>query len=125
VIVEYLDLEDLLHLCTDLGDLIVRDIGLLDAAAQRPQTSLYGQDAYPGLFEKAAVLFESLARNHALIDGNKRIAWLATFVFLELNGVALDAPEDDAYDLVISVSTGATEYSEAARSLRSWSSPIE
>jgi death-on-curing protein len=120
VTVEYLRLEDLLQLAADLGDLVVRDLGLLEAAAQRPQTTLYRHEAYPAVHEKAAVLLESLARNHALVDGNKRIAWLATVVFFEVNGLSLDAPDDDAYDLVIAVSTGATDYRSAARSLVSW-----
>ncbi|HQJ34387.1 MAG TPA: Fic family protein, partial [Rhodoglobus sp.] len=79
--VEFLTLEDLLALAADLGVPAVRDLGLLDAAAKRPQTSLYGRDAYTGIHEKAAVLLESLTRNHALIDGNKRLGWLATYVF--------------------------------------------
>jgi len=120
VTVEYLHLEDLLQLASDLGDLVVRDVGLLEAAAQRPQTTLYGQEAYPDVFERAAVLLESLTRNHALIDGNKRIGWLAAVVFLDLNGCVLNAPDNDAYDLVISVSTGALDYSEVARILDGW-----
>jgi len=121
VTVEYLRLEDLLQLASDLGDLVVRDLGLLEAAVQRPQTTLYGQEAYPGIPEKAAVLLESLTRNHALVDGNKRLAWLATVVFFELNGLSIDAPDDEAYELVIAVSTGATDYRDAARSLGRWS----
>lgn len=118
--VDYLGLEDLLQLCADLGDLTVRDLGLLEAAAQRPQTSLYGDEAYPSLHEKAAVLLESLARNHALVDGNKRIAWLATVVFYSLDDETLDAPDDEAYELVIAVSTGSIDYREAARALAAW-----
>jgi death-on-curing protein len=120
VTVEYLQLEDLLELAADLGELEVRDLGLLEAAAQRPQTTLYGQEAYPTIPEKAAVLLESLTRNHALVDGNKRIGWLAAVVFLDLNGITLETPDDDAYDLVIAVSTGALSYSEAARRLGPW-----
>jgi death-on-curing protein len=120
VTVEYLHLEDLLQLAADLGELVVRDLGLLEAAAQRPQTTLYGQEAYPTIAEKAAVLLESLTRNHALVDGNKRIGWLAAVVLLDLNGITLEAPDDDAYDLVIAVSTGALSYSEAARRLGPW-----
>ncbi|MEO6117387.1 MAG: type II toxin-antitoxin system death-on-curing family toxin [Pseudolysinimonas sp.] len=118
--VEYLALEDLLQLAADLGPLVVRDLGLLDAAVQRPQTTLYGQEAYSGLHEKAAVLLESLSRNHALADGNKRLGWLATFVFYELNDIQLDAPDDAAYELVIGVSTGEVDYSEASRRLARW-----
>lgn len=118
--VEFLTLEDLLALAADLGVPAVRDLGLLDAAAKRPQTSLYGRDAYPGIHEKAAVLLESLTRNHALIDGNKRLGWLATYVFYALNDIRLDAPDDAAYDLVIAVSTGALDYNESATRLQGW-----
>ena len=122
--VEYLHLEDLLQLAADLGDLVVRDLGLLEAAAQRPQTTLYGQEAYPGIPEKAAVLLESLTRNRALVDGNKRIGWLAVAVFLRLNGLTLDAPDDEAYDLVIAVSTGALDHGAVSRHLERWISDV-
>ena len=118
--VEFLTLEDLLALAADLGVPAVRDLGLLDAAAKRPQTSLYGRDAYTGIHEKAAVLLESLTRNHALIDGNKRLGWLATYVFYALNSVQLEAPDDAAYDLVIAVSTGSLDYNESATRLQGW-----
>ena len=120
--VEYLRLEDLLQLAADLGDLVVRDLGLLEAAAQRPQTTLYGREAYPTIHQKAAVLLESLARNHALVDGNKRISWLAVVVFYDVNALALDAPDDDAYALIIAVSTGEIDYQRAAESLSGWCS---
>jgi death-on-curing protein len=124
VIVEYLTLDDLLALTVDLGVPKVRDLGLLDSAAHRPKSSLMGQDAYSTLDEKVAVLLESIARNHPLIDGNKRLAWMATFVFYGLNGVDLDAPEDDAYDLVIAVSTGVADYRAAAGVLGGWTRPV-
>ncbi|WP_328604170.1 type II toxin-antitoxin system death-on-curing family toxin [Amycolatopsis sp. NBC_00345] len=117
---EYLTLDDLLALAADLGVSRIRDLGLLDAAAHRPQSSLMGQDAYPTLDEKAAVLLESIVRNHPLIDGNKRLGWMATFVFYGLNDVDLDAPEDDAYELVIAVATGSTDYGEVAERLSGW-----
>lgn len=121
--VEYLTLDDLLALADDLGVSKVRDLGLLDSAAHRPKSSLMGQDAYPLLHEKAAVLLESVVRNHPLIDGNKRLGWMAVFVFYGLNGFELDAPEDDAYDLVIAVSTGSVAYAEAADRLAPWVRP--
>jgi death-on-curing protein len=88
--VEYLDLDDLLDLARALlGDPApVRDMGLLGSAAARPQTTAFGEDAYPDLLTKAAALLQSIVNNHALVDGNKRLGWLATAVFLELNGVA-------------------------------------
>jgi death-on-curing protein len=88
------------------GPVEVRDIGLLDAAVHRPRASVLGQDAYPDLMTKAAALLHSLARNHPLVDGNKRLAWLATYVFCAKNGVELDPSDDDAYALVMSVAVG-------------------
>jgi death-on-curing protein len=123
VTVEYLTLEDLLALADDLGVPKVRDLGLLDSAAHRPRSSLMGQDAYGSLHEKAAVLLESVVRNHPLIDGNKRLGWMAAFVFYGLNGIDLDAPEDDAYDLVIALATGGIGYPEAASRLEKWTRP--
>ena len=88
-LVEYLDLDDLLLIGRDAvgGEVVVRDYGLLESALARPQTTVFGADAYPDLPTKAAALLHSLARNHALVDGNKRLAWLATYVFLDINGL--------------------------------------
>ena len=116
----YLSLEDLLALTRDLGVGSVRDIGLLDAAAHRPQTALYGQSAYPDLDTKAAVLLDSVVRNHALVDGNKRLGWLATVVFYGLNDVTLDAPDDDVYELVMALARSETTVEDIAVALRSW-----
>jgi death-on-curing protein len=88
------------------GPVDVRDIGLLDAAVHRPRASVLGQDAYPALLDKAAALLHSLASNHPLVDGNKRLAWLATYVFCAKNGVELDPDDDAAYDLVIAIASG-------------------
>lgn len=118
--IEYLTLEDVLALIEDLGVGPIRDIGLLDSAVHRPQVTVYGTDAYPDLDQKAAVLLESLVRNHALIDGNNRIGWLATVVFYGLNNIELEAPDDDAYDLVIAIASGATTYQDAAFNLAKW-----
>jgi death on curing protein len=99
----------------------VRDIGLLDAAIHRPRASVLGRDAYPYLLTKAAALMHSLARNHPLADGNKRLAWLATYVFLAKNGVVLDPPDDEAYDLVVAVAAGQIDdVSEIAPRLARW-----
>lgn len=116
----YLTLEDLLQLVADLRVGPIRDLGLLDSAAHRPTTSLYGHEAYPSLDDKTAVLLESLVRNHALVDGNKRMGWLAVVVFYGLNDVDLDAPDDDAFDLVVGMAAGEIEAAEAATRLRRW-----
>ena len=92
------------------GPVEVRDIGLLESAVHRPRASVLGQDAYPDLFAKAAELLHSLAGNHPLVDGNKRLAWLATYVFLAKNGTLLDADDAAAaYDFVIAVADGSLD----------------
>ena len=93
------------------GPVHVRDIGLLDAAVHRPRASVLGQDAYPDVMTKAAALLHSLVRNHPLVDGNKRLAWLATYVFLAKNGLELDPPDDDAYELVVAVTPASSRTS--------------
>ena len=104
--VEFLDTGDLIELARRLlGDPPpVRDIGLLAAAAARPQASAFGSDAYPDIWVKAAALLQSVVNSHALIDGNRRLGWLATAVFLELNGASVTAAlNDDVYELVMRV----------------------
>ena len=99
---EYLETEDLLLLATMLlGDPPpIRDLGLLGSAAARPQTTVFGTDAYADVWAKAAALLQSIVKNHPLVDGNKRLGWLATAVFLELNGVAVaGASNDDVYEV--------------------------
>ncbi|HEX5493454.1 MAG TPA: type II toxin-antitoxin system death-on-curing family toxin [Mycobacteriales bacterium] len=87
------------------GPVRVRDLGLLDAAVNRPRASVFGQDAYPDLLTKAAALLHSLVSNHPLADGNKRLGWLATYVFCAKNGIELDPDDDDAYALVMAVAS--------------------
>lgn len=118
--IEYLTLEDVLMLVADLGVGPIRDLGLLGSAVHRPQVTVFGQAAYAGIDEQAAALLESLVRNHGLVDGNKRLGWLAVVVFYGLNGVQLEAVDDDAYDLVIAVSSGQMSYQDAARHLFGW-----
>lgn len=115
----YLTLVELVHLAERLGTSDVRDYGLLESALARPQASVFGQDAYPELWQKAAALMESIARNHALIDGNKRLAWYATWVFLHINGHPLDAnfDIDEAERFVLDVCQGALELTEIAEQL--------
>jgi death-on-curing protein len=106
--VEYLDVDDLIELASALlGDPPpIRDIGLLGSAAARPQTTAFGRDAYADLHSKAAALLQSLVNNHALVDGNKRLGWLATAVFLEINGVSTaGVSNDDVYELVMWVAS--------------------
>jgi death-on-curing protein len=122
-VTQYLTVEQALRIARAAvgGPIHVRDVGLLEAAIHRPRTSVFGQDAYPGLFTKAAALLHSQARNHPLVDGNKRLAWLATYVFCAKNGVELDAADEPAYDLVIAVASGSLDdIREIARILESF-----
>lgn len=103
--VEYLTLDDVVSLIRVLKVGPIRDLGLLDAAIARPQSSAFGTDIYGSLELKAAALLQSLVRHHALVDGNKRIAWLATVVFVKINGYVCDLTDDEAFSLVMSVTT--------------------
>jgi len=119
--VEYLDLEDLIDLAIGLlGDPPpIRDVGLLGSAAARPQTTAFGDDAYPDLWTKAAALLQSILKNHALVDGNKRLGWLATATFLEINGIGVTHVANDAvYDFAIAVTVGHEDVEEIAGALR-------
>lgn len=116
--VEYLTLEDLLGLVRRLADGPVRDLGLLDSAVVRPRSSAYGDDAYPTLELKAAALLHSIVMNHALVDGNKRLGWLATTVFLDVNGVHVEFDDDEAFQLVVATAGGTLEVDDIASRLR-------
>ena len=119
--VEFLDLDDVLGLARRLlGDPApLRDVGLLGSAVARPQTSIGGDDAYPTIWLKAAALLQSIVDNHALIDGNKRLGWLATAVFLEINDASVSAASnDDVYDLVMGIAAGASTTEGIAEQLQ-------
>jgi death on curing protein len=107
----YLTLPELLHVAErTLGGVPeVRDIGLLEPALARPQAAAFGSDAYPDLDSKAAALLHSLARNRALVDGNKRLALAGIIAFCGVNGRRLTLTNDQAYDLVIAVADGTLD----------------
>ena len=112
--IRYLDLDDLL-LTVDALHSPVRDLGMLASAAARPHTTVYGVDAYPDLPTKTAALMHSLARNHPLVDGNKRLAWIAGRLFLRLNGTVLNPTQDEAFNTVMALAAGQIEVAELAR----------
>ena len=119
--IEYLDLDDLLSLATALlGDPPpVRDLGLLGAAIARPSASAFGEPAYPDLWSKAAALLHSIVNNHALVDGNKRLGWVACAVFLDLNGIdPTAATNDEVVDLVMRVASEPTDVGDLAQQLQ-------
>ncbi|WP_199034536.1 type II toxin-antitoxin system death-on-curing family toxin [Glycomyces salinus] len=99
----------------------IRDVGLLESAAARPQTRLFGEDAYETLVEKAAALLHSVVSNHPLVDGNKRLGFVAAATFLSINGIELRDPDEvegDAYQLIIEVASGQlTSVDEIGRRL--------
>ncbi|MGW1001510.1 type II toxin-antitoxin system death-on-curing family toxin [Streptomyces sp. NPDC002520] len=101
---------DLAELACGGQEVAVRDLGLLSSAVHRPQSQMFGVEAYTDLFEKAAALLQSLALNHPLVDGNKRMAWMSTVVFLDFNGTEMvGVDQDEAYKLVIEVAAGGLE----------------
>jgi len=110
-VTRHLARAELLDLAERLGRPAVRDHGLLDSALARPRTVVFGEDAYPDVWGKAAALMESLARNHPMVDGNKRLSWYAAWVFLHLNGHALrrDFDVDAAEAFVYAVSQGRSD----------------
>lgn len=123
----FLYLEDVAELgiammAQENQEFLIGDAGLLDSALKRPQASAFGEPAYPTLWAQAAAMMQSLARNHPLVDGNKRLAWAATKLFLRFNGVALRAPSsDDGETFVLDVVTGSLTVAETAERLEAWS----
>jgi death-on-curing protein len=120
-VAHYLSTGDVLVIADEvLDDVALRDFGLLDSAVARPQSSMFGQDAYPDLREKAAALMHSIVANHPFVDGNKRVGLTAALAFLSLNGVATEPlDEDAAYDVTIAVASGELDdVMEIAKQLR-------
>jgi death-on-curing protein len=123
----YLDVDDLLHIAERIlaGPIELRDVGLLEAAAARPRASAFGREAYGSVHEKAAALLHSVVRNHALVDGNKRLGLAALIAFYGLNGLRLTMTNDEAYDIVISIASGAVDdVAGIARRLESMSRKV-
>ncbi|MCI2236965.1 type II toxin-antitoxin system death-on-curing family toxin [Paenibacillus sp. TRM 82003] len=113
--IDHLTTEDLLEIAAGVvEDVQVHDLGLLASAAARPRTTVFGREAYPDLAEKTAALMHSLARNHPLVDGNKRLAWSAARVFCLLNGTDLVMDVDDAEQMVLAVAAGDLDATELA-----------
>lgn len=104
----YLTVEEVLHIAARVlgGEPMVRDVGLIESAVARPQATVFGADAYPGLDDKAAALLHSIVQNHALVDGNKRLGLASLAVFYTVNGFRMTATNDEAYDLVIAIARG-------------------
>jgi death-on-curing protein len=111
----YLRLETLLEIARDLGVPHVRDLGLLESAVRRPQTVVYGSEVYDSLVTKAAALVESLVRNHALVDGNKRLGFISCMLFLHMNGRRLLVDQDEAYNFIVEIASGQSDFAGIVR----------
>ena len=109
----YLDLESFVNQLQRIG-FRVRDLGLLDSALSRPRASLFGQDAYPSIYLKAAALMESIILNHPMIDGNKRSSWFGLNAFLLLNGLVIEADQVEAYEFVLVIATKKIDIESSA-----------
>ena len=108
--IDHLSLDDLLEIATGvLPSVEVRDVGLLAAAASRPRSSAFGAEAYPSFPEKVAALLHSIARNHALVDGNKRLAWSSARVLCLMNGRDLELDVDEAEAMVVGAAAGTLD----------------
>jgi len=119
--VEFLTFEDVVRIAQGvLPEVAIRDAGLIESAVARPQTSVFGDLAYPTLWQQAAALLHSLVRNHPLVDGNKRLAWSSARVFLLMNSVDLEYDINDAEELVLSAARGEIDVESIAQSLASW-----
>ena len=117
--IDYLELADILKLGREIiADFRVREIGLLESAVARPKTYVFGEDAYPTFAQKAAALLHSIARNHALIDGNKRLAWSSARLFCLMNDLDIKMKEDKAYEMVVGVAAGQIEMDELVKILK-------
>jgi len=123
-VTRHLSLEDLLRIAERATGMRpeVREIGLLESGAARPRTTVFGEDAYPTLYLKAAALLHSLVRNHPLVDGNKRLGWAATAVVLGINGARVSRPtNDEVVAFVLSVADGSLDdVKEIAAVLAGW-----
>jgi death-on-curing protein len=98
---QYLAVDDVVAFFAELiGTPVLRNPDGLQSAVARPQQSAFGSDAYPTIFLKAASLLQSLAQNQPFVDGNKRIAWICTKLFLQLHGITMRASESEGLDLM-------------------------
>ncbi|MDX3656959.1 type II toxin-antitoxin system death-on-curing family toxin [Streptomyces sp. ID05-26A] len=120
--ISYLDAGDLLVLATAVtgGDLLVRDIGLLDTAAYRPRATVLGVEAYDTLWLKSSALLDSIVRTRPLVEGNWRLAWVAAVTMCDINGYWIDAAEDDALGLVRALGRDKIDVAEMAGHLEAW-----
>lgn len=107
--IRYFTMDDVTRTIHKLGLGKIRDLGLLESALHRPQTVVFGVESYASVFEKAGALLQSLVKNHALFDGNKRLALSGTILFLGMNGYELVSDEDETFELMLGCARGDFE----------------
>ncbi len=114
---KFLTLHHAVQITKKLG-FYVQDPGLLEGALARPQTSLFGEDAYPEFELKVAAMMHSIIKNHPMIDGNKRTAWSLSVIFMFINGLKHNLTEQEAFDLVLAIATDDYDIEHAAKIIR-------
>lgn len=117
--VSLLEPEDLEAIVRRLG-LVPRDRGLLAAAAARPATAVYGEELYSTVTAKAAAIMHSIVTTHPLVDGNKRLGWIALVVTLDINDIRLDVDDDEAFALTMAVADGSAGMDRIIESVERW-----
>ena len=122
--VRYIDIEDVAALTAQLGIGPIRDVGLIESSLHRPRAVVFGMETYPDLLEKAAALLHSLARNHALFDGNERIAWASMVLFLRLNDLRVSAHTRQNLEFMLACARGDLELDQMTEWLREHSQPV-
>ena len=120
---QYLSLEDALQQISIAG-FFVKDVGLLDSALARPQTSVFGEDAYPTLELKAAAMTHSVIKNHPMVDGNKRTSWFLLNAFLYINGYLLEMSTELGLEFTLGIATDRLSLEEAAEMIRQHLVPL-
>jgi death on curing protein len=119
--IEHLRVEDILRIAEELlPEVVIRDAGVIASAAARPHTTVFGEAAYPTLTLRAAALLHSLVRGHALLDGNKRLAWASARVMLLMNDVELSYDIDEAEAMMLAAAQGDIDVAEIAAQIKAW-----
>ncbi len=119
--IQYLYLDEVIEIGESLiPDFRIRDIGLLESAVSRPEMTVYVQEAYKTLAEKIAALMHSLASNHALVDGNKRITWSCGRVFAILNDCDFEVEVDEAERVIVALASGELDAKSLAPIIKKW-----
>jgi death-on-curing protein len=121
----YLSASDLYNLNDEVtgGHTHVRDIHLLHSAAKRPTLTVFGEEQFPTITDKAAALLHSLAYHHLFADGNKRTALRAVTLFLRANGYLLTWDDKTEYDFILEIAQGKYDAEQVAERLKAYIRP--